>query len=217
MIQGGRRWAPVQETAGMSACNLPVVISMPPPWLGKIGSKDAGQGAHREVGSEGFAANHQAVAAQGEPVGQNPGDTEPALWRRRKYLECLGASRCVRAAWWERSMRYPGRSRTVSRPTGPGTWAYKPKGEVAGDVVREVGVTSGTHEPGQNKSLGTVPQEGRRAVTQKVPTRGKGSRREMAIWGSDRTSRRSSGLMVAAAMTEALALRTSESLHRGAR
>jgi hypothetical protein len=30
----------------------------------------AGQGAHREVGSEGFAAKRRAVAEQGEPVGQ---------------------------------------------------------------------------------------------------------------------------------------------------
>jgi hypothetical protein len=26
-------------------------------------------------------------------------------------------------------------------PTGLGTWAYKPQGEIAGDAVREVGVT----------------------------------------------------------------------------
>jgi hypothetical protein len=44
--------------------------------------------------------------------------------------------------------------------TGPGTWAYKPQGEVAGDVVREVGVTHGTQEPGQSKSLGIVPSWG---------------------------------------------------------
>ncbi len=31
-------------------------------------------------------------------------------------------------------------------PTGMGTWAYKPAGEVAGDAVREVGVTRGTQE-----------------------------------------------------------------------
>ncbi len=30
----------------------------------------AGQGAHREVGSEGFAANRRAAADEGEPVGQ---------------------------------------------------------------------------------------------------------------------------------------------------
>jgi hypothetical protein len=30
----------------------------------------AGQGAHREVGSEGFAANRRAVADEGDPVGQ---------------------------------------------------------------------------------------------------------------------------------------------------
>jgi hypothetical protein len=153
-------------------------------------NSQAGQGAHREVGSEGFAANHRAVAEQGEPVGQNPGETEPALWRRRKYLEYLDASRCVRAARWERNMRYPGRSRTVPLLTGTGTWSYKPKGEVDGDAVREVGVTRGTHEPRQNKSLGTVSSERRRPVAQKATVRGKGSRREMANWAGERVSRR---------------------------
>jgi hypothetical protein len=217
MIHGDGTWAPAQETAGMCARHLPVVVLSRAFCLAVLGIGHAGQGAHREVGSEGFAANHRAVAEQGEPVGQNPGDTEPALRRRRKYLECLGASGCVRAARWERSMRYPGRSRTVPHPTGSGTWAYKPAGEVAGDAVREVGVASGTHEPGKSKSLGTVPFEGRRAATPKAPTRGKGSRREMVIRAGDRASRRSSGLMVAAAMTEALALRTPAILCRGAR
>ncbi len=49
------------------------------PGTGVLGGKEvmhvlreagAGQGAHREVGSEGFAANRRAVAEQGEPVGQ---------------------------------------------------------------------------------------------------------------------------------------------------
>jgi hypothetical protein len=116
-----------------------------------------------------------------------------------------------------RKLPIPGRSRTVPHPTGSGTWAYKPVGEVAGDAVREVGVISGTHEPGKSKSPGTVPVVGRRAATQKAPIRGKGSRREMAIRAGERASRRSSGLMVAAAMTEALALRTPGTRRRGAR
>jgi hypothetical protein len=80
------------------------------------------------VGSEGFAANHRAVAEQGEPVGQIPGESEPALWRRSKYLEHLGASRCVRAARWQRNTRYPGRSRTVSPR----------RGRVSGRISRQV-------------------------------------------------------------------------------
>ena len=75
-------------------------------------------------------------------------------------------------------------------PTGMGTWAYKPKGEIAGDAVREVGVTRATQEPRQNKSLGTVSSERRRAVAQKAFVRGKGSRREMANWVCERASRR---------------------------
>ena len=61
-------------------------------------------------------------------------------------------------------------------PTGPGTWAYKPEGEVAGDAVREVGVTHGTQEPGKSKSPGIVPVWGGGTATQKAPSRGKGSR-----------------------------------------
>jgi hypothetical protein len=73
----------------------------------------AGQGAHREVGSEGFEAKHRAVADSGEPVGPFADDAEPALRGRRKYLGHLDTTRCVRAARWESSLRYPGRSRTV--------------------------------------------------------------------------------------------------------
>lgn len=61
-------------------------------------------------------------------------------------------------------------------PTGPGTWAYKPQGEIAGDAVREVGVTHGTQEPGQNKSSGIVSVWDGGTATQKASFRGKGSR-----------------------------------------
>ena len=47
--------------------------------------------------------------------------------------------------------------------TGMGTWAYKPAGEVAVDAVREVGVTRGTQEPGNNRNPGIASSEGRRA------------------------------------------------------
>jgi hypothetical protein len=90
-------------------------------------------------------------------------------------LGCLDATRCLRAARWERSARYPGRSRTVP-PAGLGTWAYKPDGEVAGDAVREVGVAHGTREPGKSKSLGIAPVWGGGTATQKAASRGKGPR-----------------------------------------
>ena len=216
MSHGDRTERRVKETTGISTCPLPEVGRSALAGPGVSDDRRAGQGAHREVGSEGFEAKHRAAAERGEPVGQSPGETEPALRRRRKYLECLGASRCVRAARCERDMGYPGRSRSLPLPPGTGTWAYKRSCEVAGDGLREVGVASGTHEPGKNKSLGTVSVVARRAVTQKAPTRGKGSRREVANWIGERASRRSGGLMVAAAMTEALALRTPEALCRGA-
>ena len=135
----------------------------------------AGQGAHREVGSEGFAAKRRAVAECGEPVGQI--QVMPSLH--------YGGEGSTWDAWAQQGVcgRHGGKAARVtpgglarSRSTGLGTWAYKPRGEVAGDAVREVGVTHGTREPGQNKSLGTVPVRGGGAATQKAPSRGKGSR-----------------------------------------
>jgi hypothetical protein len=58
--------------------------------------------------------------------------------------------------------------------TGTGTWAYKPGGEVAGEAVREVGVTRGTHEPGKNRNPGIVSREGRRAGDPKGVGQGEG-------------------------------------------
>jgi len=173
-IYGDDEMGAEQETLGMCARRLRAVDWLMLKVQSDVEVHDAGQGAHREVGSEGFAANHRAVAEQGEPVGQNPGETEPAVWRRRKYLEHLDASRCVRAARWERNMRYPGRSRTVPLLTGTGTWSYKPKGEVDGDAVREVGVTRGTQEPGNNRNPGTASSERRRTGDSKGVGQGEG-------------------------------------------
>ena len=133
----------------------------------------AGQGAHREVGSEGFAAKRRAVAEIGEPVGQiqvipsrhygGEGSTWGA-WAQQGVCGRHGAKvPCVTPGGLVRS-----------RSTGLGRRAYKPRGEIAADAVREVGVTRGTGEPRINTSLGTVPAEGRRAVTQKAPTWGRG-------------------------------------------
>jgi hypothetical protein len=51
--------------------------------------KPGGQGAHREVGSEGLEEKYQAVINGGdskdEPVGQRRGKVEPALWGRRHF------------------------------------------------------------------------------------------------------------------------------------
>jgi hypothetical protein len=142
----------------------------------------AGQGAHREVESEGFAANRRAVAEVGEPVGQI--QVMPSLH--------YGGEGSTWDAWTQQGVcgRHGGEGVRVtpgglarSRPTGPGTWAYKPRGEVAGDAVREVGVTHGTREPGQSKSPGIVPAWGGGAATQKASPRGKGSRR---AWRAER-------------------------------
>ena len=53
-----------------------------------LSQDSGGQGAHREVGSEGLAENHRVVIEgshpDDEPVGQRWGMVEPALWRRRR-------------------------------------------------------------------------------------------------------------------------------------
>lgn len=162
------------ETAGMSARCL----SSASCWcvLGSLRSECAGQGAHREVGSEGFEANCRAVAKL----------MANRSARSRRYRACTTGAKEV--------LGEPGRNKVFAGgtagkqhalpreisygpgPTGLGTWAYKPSGEVAGDAVREVGVAHGTREPGKSKSPGTVPARGGGAATQTAPLRGKGSR-----------------------------------------
>jgi hypothetical protein len=171
-VRGDGVRAPGRETAGISACcraddaGLGLVV---------LGFCGAGQGAHREVGSEGFEANRRAVAEDGEPVGQI--QVMPSLH--------YGGEGSTWGAWTQQGVcgRHGGKGACVtpgglarSRSTGLGTWAYKPSGEVAGDAVREVGVTHGTHQPGQSKSLGTVPVWGGGTATQTASSRGKGSR-----------------------------------------
>ena len=172
-LYGSGRWAPVRETAGMSACCLQSASC----WcvLCSLRSDRAGQGAHREVGSEGFEANRRAVAdVLGEPVGQI--QVIPSLH--------YGGEGSTWGAWTQQGVcgRHGGKATRVtpgdlvrSRSTGLGTWAYKPQGEVAGDAVREVGVTHGTQEPGKSKSPGIVPLWGDGMATQKASSRGKGS------------------------------------------
>jgi hypothetical protein len=172
-LHGSGRWAPVRETAGMSACCLRSASCW---WVWCSPSLDcARQGAHREVGSEGFEANRRAVAECGEPVGQI--QVMPSLH--------YGGEGGTWGAWTQQGVcgRHGGKATRVtpgglvrSRSTGLGTWAYKPLGEVAGDAVREVGVTHGTREPGKSKSPGTVPVRGGGMATQRASFRGKGSR-----------------------------------------
>lgn len=120
-------------------------------WL----SGGAGQGACREVGSEGFEAKHRAVADAGEPVG--PIQVMPSLH--------YGGEGNTWGAWAQQGVcgRRGGKVLCVtpgglvrSHLTGLGSGAYKPRGEIASDAVREVGVTRGTEEPRKNRNLGTV-------------------------------------------------------------
>jgi hypothetical protein len=183
-------------------------------WRRGAGACCAGQGAHREVGSEGFAAKRRAVADIGEPVGQI------RVMPSRHY----GGEGSTWGAWTQQGVcgRHGAKVPCVtpgglvrSRPTGLGRRAYKPEGEVAADAVREVGVTRGTGQPRNSRNLGTVSGERRRAVTQKAPSPGKGSRRERRA-GARRGRVRDGGLMVAAAMTEASSSRTPVGGRRGA-
>ena len=137
-------------------------------------ANQAGQGAHREVGSEGFAANHRAVAESGEPVGQNPGENRAGTMAAK---EILGAPGCIKVCAGGTVGQEHALPREVSYGlvlTGASTWAYKPAGEVAGDAVREVGVTRGTQEPGNNRNPGIASSEGRRTGDSKGADQGEG-------------------------------------------
>lgn len=173
-LYGSGRWAPVRETAGMSACCLLRTSC----WCVScsLRSECAGQGAHREVGSEGFEANCRAVAEL----------TANRSARSRRYRACITEAKEVLGEPGHNKVCAGGTAgkqhalpREISYglgPTGLGSWAYKPSGEVAGDVVREVGVTHGTQEPGKSKSPGIVPVWDGAMATQKASLRGKGSR-----------------------------------------
>jgi hypothetical protein len=154
-LYGSGGWAPVWETAGMSARCLRGASCWCVPDL--LRSECAGRGAHREVGSEGFEANRRAVAEL----------TANRSARSRRYRACTTEAKEV--------LGEPGRNKVFAGgtagkqhalprevsygpgPTGLGTWAYKPQGEVAGDAVREVGVAHGTQEPGKSKAPGSPP------------------------------------------------------------
>jgi hypothetical protein len=160
----------------------------------------AGQGAHREVGSEGFEAKHRAVAEIGEPVGPIQAIPSPHY----------GGEGNTWGTWTQQGVcgRRGGKALCVtpgdlvrSRSTESGSRAYKPRGEVAGDAVREVGVTHGTAEPRNNRNLGIVANERRRPGDSKSAGLGKGSRWK---WRTGACIERVGGvgLMVAEAMTE---------------
>jgi hypothetical protein len=172
-IYGDGELSAEQETLGMCARRLRMVISVEPN-RSVLASSQAGQGAHREVGSEGYAANHRAVAESGEPVGQNPGETRAGTTAAK---EILGAPGCIKVCAGGTVAQEHALPREVSYGlilTGMGTWAYKPAGEVAGDAVREVGVTRGTQEPGNTRTPGIASSERRRADDPKGVGQGEG-------------------------------------------
>jgi hypothetical protein len=72
-----------------------------------------GQGARREVRSEGLEEKHRVVIdgshPDDEPVGQRRGMVEPRLMKAKAYGFLLVAPRCVRATRWGRDGCDPGR------------------------------------------------------------------------------------------------------------
>jgi hypothetical protein len=137
----------------------------------------AGQGACREVGSEGFEAKHRAVADIGEPVGTiqmmpslhygGEGNTW-GIWTQQGVCGRRGGKvLCVT----------PG-GLVWSHSTELGSWAYKPRGEIVSEAVREVGVIHGTEEPRNNRNLGIVAVGAAAGGDSKGADLGKGSRWE---------------------------------------
>jgi hypothetical protein len=126
-------------------------------WL--LRSDCAGQGAHREVGSEGFAAKRRAVAEQGEPVGQIQAEAslhyggEANTWN-------AWAQQGVCGRHGVKATRVTPGGLVRSRPTGRVGGRISRRGEVAAEAVREVGVTHGTGEPENNTSSGTALSRG---------------------------------------------------------
>ena len=136
-------------------------------------SSGAGQGAYREVGSEGFEAKHRAVADIGEPVG--PIQVMPSLhYGGEGNTWGIGTQQGVCGRRGGKVLCVTPGGLVRSHLTELGSGAYKPRGEIASDAVREVGVARGTEEPRNNRTLGTVVVVRQRAVTQKAPTRGRG-------------------------------------------
>jgi len=173
-LYGSGRWAPSRETAGMSACCLLSVSC----WcvLCPLRLDGAGQGAHREVGSEGFAANCRAVAEFSANRSARSRRYRACTMEAKEVLGEPGRNKVFAGGTVGKQHALPREVSYGPGSTGLGTWAYKPLGEVAGDVVREVGVTHGTQEPGQSKSPGTASLWGGGMATQTALSRGKGSR-----------------------------------------
>ena len=173
MVYGDGEMGAEQETLGMCARRLRMMVSVETNRDDREANQ-AGQGAHRKVGSEGFAANHRAVAEPGEPVGQNPGENRAGTTAAK---EILGAPGCIKVCAGGTVGKEHALPREVSYglvPTGASTWAYKPAGEVAGEAVREVGVTRGTQEPGNNRNPGIASSERRRTGDPKGVGQGEG-------------------------------------------
>ena len=173
-LYGSGRWAPVWETAGMCACCLLSVSCRCV--LGSLRSDCAGQGAHREVGSEGFEANCRAVAEFSANRSARSRRYRACSMEAKEVLGEPGRNKVFAGGTAGKQHALPREISYGPGPTGLGTWAYKPLGEIAGDAVREVGVTHGTQEPGKSKSPGIASVWGGGMATQKASFRGKGSR-----------------------------------------
>ncbi len=136
MVYGDGEMCAEQETLGMCARRLRVVDSNE--WNQLVREvNQAGQGVHREVGSEGFAVNHRAVAEQGEPVGQNSGENRAGSMAAK---EILGAPGCIKVCAGGTVAKEHAVPREVSYGpalTRTGTWTYKPKVKSSGTLCEK--------------------------------------------------------------------------------
>jgi hypothetical protein len=173
-LYGSGGWAPVWETAGMSARCLRSASC----WCVScsLRSECAGRGAHREVGSEGFEANCRAVAELTANRSARSRRCRACTTEAKEVLGEPGRNEVFAGGTARKQHALPREISYGPGPTGPGTWAYKPPGEVVGDAVREVGVAHGTREPGESKSPGIASAWGGGTATQTALFRGKGSR-----------------------------------------
>ncbi len=159
-----------------------------------------GQGAHREVGSEGLEENHRVVIEgsdpEDEPVGQRRAMVEPAVWRRRRlgsspsYQGVCGRHGGEEASvtqgglvWSEREVwpRYCGthRRKGEGRRKQTSAWSHREVGanisgsEVSADTMPGFGLGNSTLERDQNKRTRIAAWVQRRWYAQKVCRRGK--------------------------------------------
>ena len=178
------------NAAGCSAIHLPHDAGCCSVRDLAFGDVRAGQGAHREVGSEGFAAKRRAVAEGGEPVGQVQAEASPHYGGEANTWNAWAQQGVCGRHGVKAARGTPG-GLARSRPTGRVAGRISREGEVAGDAeMREVGVAHGTWEPETSRTFGTAPWRGGGRCAKSSRPWGRGhagvSARRVLAWASRR-------------------------------